>query len=122
MRWLSQANAGLLIVDRQRRIVSLNRKFINLWSLPKHLIAYGDEEQALNFASQHFKEPESFLKSVGEIYDSPNLVIYDTISLKDGRVFERISQPQLVEKEIVGRIWIIRELSEAELLESVSIA
>ena len=119
MSWLSQANAGLLIVDNQRRIVSLNRKFINLWSLPKQLIECRNEEQALNFASQHFKEPESFLKSVGEVYDSPDLVIHDTISLKDGRVFERISQPQLVEEEIVGRIWIIRELSEAELLESV---
>jgi hypothetical protein len=48
---------------------------------------------------------------VGEVYDSPDLVIHDTISLKNGRVFERISQPQLVEEEIVGRIWINRELS-----------
>ena len=116
----SQALAGLLVVDSNRRIVSLNRKFIEMWSFPKHLIVSLDEELALEFASLQLKNPKSFLKEVKEIYRAMELEIHDTIKLKDGRMFERHSMPQRLENKNVGRIWIFREIIECNCSKEVT--
>lgn len=106
----SQALAGILLVDNNRRIVSLNRRFIEMWSFPKHLIVSLDDDLALEFASLQFKNPKSFLKKVQEIYIDTELEVYDTIKLKDSRMFERQSMPQYLEDKCVGRIWKFREM------------
>jgi hypothetical protein len=109
----SQATTGLLVVDNHRRIVSLNRKFIEIWNLPRHLIASRDEDQALEFVSSQFEEPKSFIKKVRELNGQPDLESYDTIKFKDGRVVERHSQPQWLGEKYVGRVWICREISHS---------
>lgn len=113
----SQALAGILVVDSNRRIVSLNRRFIEVWSFPKHLIMSLDEDLALEFASLQLKNPKSFLKEVQEIYVDMELEVYDTIKFKDGRMFERQSMPQYLEDKCVGRIWKFREMIECNWLK-----
>jgi hypothetical protein len=96
---------GLLIVDCQGRIASLNRKFINMWNLPVYPIASRDEWLVHTFVAKQFEDPKNFLKKVHEIYRHPNFVLYDTIKLKDGQIFGRYSYPLFEEKKIFGRIW-----------------
>ncbi len=108
----SQALTGILVVNNHRRMVSLNRRFIEMWSFPKHLIVSRDEKLTLEFASLQLKNPESFLKGVQEIYTDMELEIHDTIKLKEGLIFERQSMPQYLEDKCVGRIWKFREMTE----------
>lgn len=108
----SQANTGILVVDNQGRIVSLNRKFIEIWNLPKHIIASRDEDQALEFVSSQFEEPNSFIEKVRELNRQLSLEILDTLKFKDGRILKRHSQPQWLGKKYVGRVWICRDISE----------
>lgn len=105
-----QTPAGILVVDNNRRMVSLNRKFIEMWCIPKHIIVAQDEEQALEFASFVVEDAESFLNSVKKIYMDMELEISDTIKLRDGRIIERHSLPQYLEEKCVGRIWEFREM------------
>jgi hypothetical protein len=102
--------AGLLVVDCQRRITGLNRKLLDLWSLPCHLLVSRDDKLAQKLVSQHFEDPESFLTEIGEIYSHPNLIINDKIWRKDKKIFERYSHPLLESEKIVGRIWKFWEL------------
>jgi len=101
----SQPNIGLLTVDENGRMVSLNRKFVELWCLPKHLITARDDKKALEFVSKQFEDPESFLEEIRELYEHPYFVIHDTISRRNGEILERYSQPLFVEEKIVGRMW-----------------
>ncbi|TFH55413.1 MAG: PAS domain S-box protein [Candidatus Zixiibacteriota bacterium] len=63
------------------------------------------------------KAPQRFLERVKQLYLNPDSQFYDTIEFKDGRVFERYSQPQRVGDEIVGRVWSFRDLTERKRVE-----
>lgn len=110
---ISQANAtGILVVDNNRKMVSLNRKFIEMWSLSSSIVMLQDEKLALEFAYSQVENPHIFIKEIQEIYIYMDLEIYDIIKLKDGRVFKRASQPQYLKDKIVGRIWTFREITQ----------
>lgn len=109
----SQANAtGILVVDNNRKMVSLNRKFIEMWSISSSLVMLRDEKLALEFAYPQVENPHIFIKEIQEAYTYMDLEIYDIIKLKNSRVFMRTSQPQYLKYKIVGRIWTFREITQ----------
>lgn len=102
-------------------MASLNRKFIEMWGLPPQLVESRDEKLALEFASSQLKNPKNFIKEVQESYIRMESEIHDTIKLKDGRVFKRISQPQYCQDEIVARIWEFQDITGSDILQKLYI-
>ena len=105
----SQVATGVLVVDLKGKIVSLNKRFISMWNLSEEVVSLQDDWQAIKLVSTSFENPASFLKEVRKIYKLIDLEIYDSIELKDGRIFERITKPQWLDGIIIGRIWSFRE-------------
>jgi diguanylate cyclase (GGDEF)-like protein len=62
-------------------------------------------------------DPQAFAAKVQELYMQPEAESNDTIIFKDGRVFERYSKPQLVDGEVVGRVWSFSDVTERKQLE-----
>lgn len=114
LRSTNQAATGILVVNSKRRIVSLNRKFIEMWHLPKHIVLSQDDNQALAFVSEQLEAPKRFFIEVSDLYKQLHLEIHDAIDFKNGRRFERYSQPLWIEGENVGRTWIFRELIDSK--------
>lgn len=112
-------NTGVLVVDTGRKMVSFNRKFIELWTLPQSIIVSQHEWQAIDFVCEQVKDSKSFLKSVQEAYINIDLELHDTINLKNGKILERYSLPQYLESKYVGRIWKFREISDSKFSTKV---
>lgn len=119
LRSKNQVDTGILVVDSKRRIVSLNRKFIEMWYLPKNLVISQDDNQALAFASEQLKAPKRFFAEVSELYKQLNLEIHDAIDFMDGRRFERYSRPLWIEGENVGRMWLFRDITEIKNMNNL---
>lgn len=107
---------GILVVDRDGAIVNFNRKFVDMWRIPKEIIESRDDDRALGFILDQLKDPDAFIARVRELYDSDEHG-YDVVDFKDGRVFERYSQPQRVGDENVGRVWSFRDMTDQKRLE-----
>src|SRR5512135_3805250 len=103
---------GILVADGQGRIVSFNRKFVDLWRIPDAVMATGDDDLALATVLEQLTDPQRFLDKVHALYQSPDAESFDVLEFKDGRVFERYSQPQREDGRVTGRVWSFRDVTE----------
>ncbi|MHB8464154.1 MAG: EAL domain-containing protein [Acidimicrobiales bacterium] len=108
---------GILVVDGRGKISSFNRRFAELWRLPDDVLAEGDDDRALAFVVDQVADPAAFVAKVRELYAQPDAESQDIIEFRDGRTFERVSMPQRVANETVGRVWSFRDITERKRLE-----
>jgi two-component system, cell cycle sensor histidine kinase and response regulator CckA len=108
---------GILVVSNDRIISSCNQKFMEMWHIPRIAIAGLRDEDLLEIAVPQLLDPHAFQRDVENLYSKPDAVSSDTLKLKDGRIFERYSQPQRVGDQIVGRVWSFRDVTHSKLLE-----
>jgi len=108
---------GILVVDRQGRIATYNKKFAVMWQIPDSAIATGQDEQLLSAVADQLEAPEEYLGRVRELYAHPGEPDFAVVEFKDGTCFERYSMPQRLENEIVGRVWNFRDITERKRAE-----
>ncbi|MEZ5292892.1 MAG: ATP-binding protein [Vicinamibacterales bacterium] len=102
---------GLLAVDLEGRVTGCNQKFLALWRVPGVIAATRDDDQLLAHVLEQLTDPDRFLTDVKAIYASPDSVTFDTLEFRDGRRYERYSQPQVVDGAVVGRVWSFRDIT-----------
>ncbi len=108
---------GILVVDREGKIVRFNKKFVDMWNIPDSIIQLRDDSKVLDYVSKQLKEPQAFISKVRELYERPESESYDLLEFDDGRYLERYSKPQVIGESIIGRVWSFRDVTNHKRAE-----
>ena len=119
---LDSTTDGILVVDREGRVVSHNRRFLEIWEIPEAVIDTGDDEQLVSYVLEKLEDPESFMARVRSLYEDPTRTGYDVLQFRDGRVVERYSRPQRVGDRVVGRVWTFRDATEQKRMQQALVS
>ena len=114
---LDATGDGILVVDRQGKIVSFNQQFASMWNIPVSILEAKDDDRALAYVLNQVKEPDRFLRKVRDLYGDPYAESFDVLEFHDGRTLERYSRPQMIAGEAVGRVWSFRDVTQRRTAE-----
>ncbi len=103
---------GVVVMSLDRELVTCNRKFVEMWGLDDEVIESKDGERMIRILSEQIKDVDDFRRQLEDVYSDPEAVAKELIELKDGRIFERYSQPQYLEGRPIGRVACFRDITE----------
>ncbi|MEI6786901.1 MAG: PAS domain S-box protein [bacterium] len=107
---------GILAVDSENKVLSANARFAEMWNIPPALTASRNDAALLHHVLDQLINPQEFLEKVQDVYKSTE-DSFDTLSFKDGRVFERLSRPLIRENKPNGRVWSFRDVTTRKIAE-----
>ena len=108
---------GILVADGAGKAINWNRKFMLMWRIPSAVMETGDERRMIELAEEQLKDPKQFAAKIEELYGHMEMESFDLLEFKDGRIFERYSQPQRIGDRCVGRVWSFRDITERKRVE-----
>ena len=114
---LNSTGDGILVVSRDNKVSGFNQRFVEMWRLPNDSLQGLEDTELLSAVVEQLKNPDEFIARVRALYSDPAAKSFDVLQFKDGRIYERYSQPQRLDDRIVGRVWSFRDVTEARRLE-----
>lgn len=108
---------GILVVNREGKIVTYNQKFRKMWRIPMSFMKRAKDDKAVKHVLEQLKYPDAFLNGLMQLYTYPEMDCFDEIEFLDGRIFERYSIPQRIGDEIVGRVFSFRDVTRRKQME-----
>ena len=117
---LESTGNGILLIDWQGKIASMNRLFSTMWQVPEALLLSQQDEAIFDFVATSVAESDLVRARLREIVDGTETD--DLLHLVDGRVFQCKSLPQYLEERIIGRVFGFNDISERIRIEKDLIA
>jgi signal transduction histidine kinase len=113
---LESTSNGILVIDWQGRIDSMNHLFGKMWALSPELLRSGDDTQILQVVTRQVVESDLLSSRLSAIVDAGETA--DVVHHLDGRVFEVNSLPQISGEQIIGRVFGFQDVTQYTRVEA----
>ncbi|HJS51415.1 MAG TPA: PAS domain S-box protein, partial [Pyrinomonadaceae bacterium] len=108
---------GIVVLDLEDRLVVYNKRFVELLKIPEHLLNTKDVGAIRRHVTAQMEDPERWLDRSRQLAADPRATAIDLMKARDGRYFERYSQPQVMRGRPVGRIYAFRDITDRVVAE-----
>jgi hypothetical protein len=109
---------GILVFNPTGQITHVNQRFVEQWRVPNSVMALRHQQPLLQFQQAQLKNPEAAIEPVSPEQECPGQENYVLLELKDGRVFERYSKPQILAGTTVGQVVSYRDITAHKQAET----
>ena len=115
---LERSLDGVLLVDAEGRIAAHNKRFVELFDIPRDVLEDRDDRRALDCARHKVSDPDTFLERVERLYGDRSATSQDELAFTDGRTIERYSAPIFdAAAGYSGRVWYFRDITDRKRAE-----
>ena len=115
---LDSVTEGILVIDDQNIRILINKRFIDLFNVPQHVLDDKEDSRLLQYITSLTKDPASFLEKIYYLNSHTNEKSYDEIEFKNGLILDRYSAPILgKDKNSYGRIWTFHDITRLKNAE-----
>ena len=115
---LNSTEDGILAVDLTGRAICHNERFSEMWGMSPKIIATRRNEAFVEHCATMVDDSRAFLMRIQELMLQPDKASHDILSLRDGRYFERVIHPQLMNGRCIGRVLMFRDITERKRSEA----
>ena len=109
---LNAIDEGVLVIDLSGKVVFNNAKFLDIWSLAEEKMNDRDSQEIIEIATKLPETEENSFKQIENSNININLELKDVMSFKDGKIIERYSRPEVINGEMIGRVWTYKDITE----------
>jgi PAS domain S-box-containing protein len=105
---------SILVVNMDRKIIFYNKRFEEMWKIPKRVLKDKDALTALDHAGTKVKNQKEFTEKINSVYDNPEAAVHSSeVLFKDGRVFDLYGVPVKDKTgHLYGRTWYFRDITK----------
>lgn len=109
---------GIMMVNGIGQVVDWNQKFVEMWRIPSYMLESGTESIGFEYILSQVSDPSAVIADVEFLYKNPEWGgQLPFLHFKDGRIFERFTQPQRLGDEIIGRVYSFRDVTQKLISE-----
>jgi len=108
---------GIMLIDTAGQIGNFNRRFAAMWTLPADSAMLQYRKQLRDYVLPLLQHPEKLSGVWERLAADPAGESSDVIELADGRCFELVSKPQLIQGQICGRVWSTRDITAQKRMQ-----
>jgi PAS domain S-box-containing protein len=109
---LDSVTEGILVVNDQNIRILINKRFIDLFNVPQHVLEDKEDSKLLLYITSMTKDPALFLEKINYLNTNNNEKSYDEIEFKNGLILDRYSAPIWGKnRKSYGRIWTFHDIT-----------
>jgi PAS domain S-box-containing protein len=114
---LESTHDGILVVDRNRRIVRYNRQFLTMFGFTREMIERDGLDGVLASLASQVEDGDDFVERAALLRVHADEEVFGILRFKDGRVFEVYVVPPRPGSDFKGLVASIRDVSKAARAE-----
>jgi PAS domain S-box-containing protein len=115
---LESTTDGILAMQYSDGMICYNSKYQAMWNIPPHMLERnGASLEQISWTAAQVKNPEEYVAKIKRMRKMGEHESFDVLELKDGRIFERYTRPQLINGAVQGMVVNFRDITARKRAE-----
>lgn len=115
---LESTAEGIFVISTDNKIIDYNNKFLEIWEIPEAILQQQESAMVLRRLASQVENGGNFIQALAKVQEQLELESLKEWQLKNGKILELFTHPQLVKDQIIGTVYSFRDVSERKALEA----
>jgi diguanylate cyclase (GGDEF)-like protein/PAS domain S-box-containing protein len=103
---------GMLVCGLDGTIRAFNRRFAQIWDVPKELLVRRDDVSVHRMVAEQLVDNEAYRGRLTEIFAQIEQNASDVLMLRSGRIVQRQTLPQFSRGRVIGRVFSFQDITD----------